>query len=181
MILLQETKNDHKEVFSVIENAFKNAEYTDNTEQYLVERLRNSDAFIPELSIVAEIDGKIVGHILLTRLKIRNQTNEFDSLALAPVSVLSEFQGKGIGGKLILESHKKAKELGFKSIVLLGHENYYPRFGYEQADKYGIELPFEIPKENCMVIELVENSKKQDYLYNFYNHRTIKTMNDTIQ
>ncbi|MEM0991954.1 MAG: N-acetyltransferase [Bacteroidota bacterium] len=130
---------------------------SDHKEQFLVERLRKSSAFISELSMVAEVGGKIVGHILLTKLKIKQETNEFDSLALAPVSVLPEFQGKGIGGKLILESHKKAKALGHKSIVLLGHEKYYPRFGYEQAAKYGIELPFEVPKENCMVIELVEN------------------------
>ena len=160
MIIRQENKNDHKEVFKVIKSAFKDAEFTDNTEQFLVDRLRKSDAFIPELSMIAEINGKIVGHILLTKLKIKNKSNVFDSLALAPVSVLPEYQGKGIGGKLIVGSHKKAKELGHKSIVLLGHENYYPRFGYEQADKYGIELPFKVPKENCMVIELIENGLK---------------------
>ena len=160
MIIRQENKNDHKEVFKVIKSAFKDAEFTDNTEQFLVDRLRKSDAFIPELSMIAEINGKIVGHILLTKLKIKNKSNVFDSLALAPVSVLPEYQGKGIGGKLIVDSHKKAKELGHKSIVLLGHENYYPRFGYEQADKYGIELPFKVPKENCMVIELIENGLK---------------------
>jgi predicted N-acetyltransferase YhbS len=160
MIIRQETKNDQNAVFSVIESAFKNVEIADHTEQFLVERLRTSDAFISELSLVAEIHGKTVGHILLTKLKIKNETTEFDALALAPVSVLPEFQGKGIGGKLILESHKKAKELGYKSIVLLGYEKYYPRFGYQNADKYGIELPFEVPKENCMVIELVENGLK---------------------
>jgi len=157
MIIRQENNNDFKDVFNVIEKAFKTEQFSDHKEQFLVERLRKSNAFIPELSLVAEIDGKIVGHILVTKLKIKNKTSEFDSLALAPVSVLPEFQGKGIGGKLIVESHKKAKELGHKSIVLLGHEKYYPRFGYEQADKYGIELPFEVPKENCMVIELTEN------------------------
>jgi predicted N-acetyltransferase YhbS len=160
LIIRQENKNDHKEVFKVIKSAFKDAEFTDNTEQFLVDRLRKSDAFIPELSMIAEINGKIVGHILLTKLKIKNKSNVFDSLALAPVSVLPEYQGKGIGGKLIVDSHKKAKELGHKSIVLLGHENYYPKFGYEQADKYGIELPFKVPKENCMVIELIENGLK---------------------
>ena len=158
MIIRQETIKDYKEVFNLIESAFKDAEFADNTEQFLVKRLRKSNAFIPELSLVAEIDGKIVGHILLTKLKVKNDTKKFDSLALAPVSVLPDFQGKGIGGKLIVESHKKkAKELGHKSIILLGHEKYYPRFGYKQADKFGIELPFEVPKENCMAIELVEN------------------------
>ncbi|PCJ91245.1 MAG: GNAT family N-acetyltransferase [Flavobacteriaceae bacterium] len=157
MTIRQEKDNDFKEVFNLIEKAFKTEKYSNHKEQFLVERLRKSDAFIPELSMVAEIDGKIVGHTLVTKLKIKNETNEFDSLALAPVSVLPEFQKRGIGEKLIVESHKKAKELGHKSIVLLGHENYYPRFGYEQADKYGIEIPFEVPKENCMVIELIEN------------------------
>ena len=153
----QEENDDFKEVFSLIEKAFKTEQFSDHKEQFLVERLRKSEVFIPEISMVAEIDEKIVGHILVIKLKIKNKTNEFDSLALAPVSVLPEYQNKGIGGKLIMEAHKKAKELGHKSIVLLGHEKYYPRFGYEQADKYGIELPFEVPKENCMVIELIEN------------------------
>lgn len=157
MNIRQENKNDHKEVFKVIESAFKNAAFTDHKEHFLVERLRASDAFIPELSLVAEVDGNIVGHILLTKIKIINDSDEHVSLALAPVSVLPEYQGKGIGGKLIIESHKRAIELGYTSIVLLGHKDYYPRFGYEQADNYGIELPFEVPKEKCMVIELVEN------------------------
>jgi predicted N-acetyltransferase YhbS len=153
----KEEPKDFEIVFNLIKKAFESEQMSDHKEQFLVERLRKSDAFIPELSIVAESDGKIVGHILITKLKIKNEANEFDSLALAPVSVLPEFQGKGIGGKLIVEAHKKATEIGHKSIVLLGHEEYYPRFGYELADKFGIELPFEVPKENCMVIELIEN------------------------
>lgn len=160
MNIRQETKNDYKAVFNLIKEAFKNEALSDHKEQFLVERLRKSDAFIPELSIVAEIDKKIVGYILTTKLKIKNESNEFESLALAPVSVLPEFQGKGIGGKLIIESHKKAKELGHKSIVLLGHENYYPKFGYQQADTFGIEFPFNVPKQNCMAVELIENGLK---------------------
>lgn len=160
MNLRQETKNDYKAVFNLIKEAFKNEALSEHKEQFLVERLRKSDAFIPELSIVAEIDKKIVGYILTTKLKIKNESNEFESLALAPVSVLPEFQGKGIGGKLIIESHKKAKELGHKSIVLLGHENYYPKFGYQQADTFGREFPFNVPKQNCMAVELIENGLK---------------------
>lgn len=160
-IIRQETIDDYKEVFNVVAMAFKDAEFADHSEQFLVERLRKSEAFIPELSMVAEVDGKIVGHILLTKIKIKNESAVFNSLALAPVSVLPTYQGKGIGASLIMESHKKAIELGYKSIVLLGHEKYYPRFGYERADKYGIELPFEVPKENCMVIALVEDGLKE--------------------
>ncbi|MCF2875810.1 MULTISPECIES: GNAT family N-acetyltransferase [unclassified Tenacibaculum] len=160
MNIRQERITDFKEVFSLIKEAFKDEQFSDHKEQFLVERLRKSEAFIPELSLVAEVDGKIVGHILITKLKIKNALNEFESLALAPVSVLPTYQKRGIGGKLIIEAHQKATGLGYKSIVLLGHENYYPRFGYKQASEYGIELPFEVPKENCMVIELVEDGLK---------------------
>lgn len=127
---------------------------SDHKEQFLVERLRKSRTFVPELSIVAEVGEKIVGHILLTKIKIKHGQSEFDSLALAPVSVLPGYQGKGVGKRLIEQAHKEARRLGYKSIVLLGHEKYYPRFGYLQADKFGIELPFEAPKENCMAVEL---------------------------
>ncbi|CAA9202095.1 hypothetical protein FLA105534_03926 [Flavobacterium bizetiae] len=155
--LRQETEQDHKSVFQVIQKAFENEEYSDHKEQFLVERLRKSNTFIPELSIVAEVDNKIVGHILLTKLEIENDIDTYESLALAPVSVLPEFQGKGVGSKLILYSHEVAKELGYKSIILLGHEKYYPRFGYELTNKYGIEMPFDVPAENCMVAVLAKN------------------------
>ncbi len=160
IIIRKEEEKDFKTVFNLIKKAFETDPLSDHKEQFLVERLRKSDAFIPELSIVAETQNKIVGHILLTKLKIKNTQKQFDSLALAPVSVLPEFQGKGIGSKLIKQAHEKAKELGHQSIVLLGHENYYPKFGYQQAHLFGIELPFDVPKENCMVIELTENGLK---------------------
>lgn len=156
----KEEIKDYKTVFHLIEKTFASEQMSDHKEQYLVERLRQSEAFIPELSLVAEIENKIVGHILLTKLKIKNKQNEFDSLALAPVSVLPEYQGKGIGAMLIKHAHKKAKALGHTSIVLLGHEHYYPRFGYKQADTFGIKLPFEVPKKNCMAIELIDNGLK---------------------
>lgn len=158
--LRQENKNDFESVFQLIEKAFEEEEYSDHKEQFLVERLRKSEAFIPELSIVAEIDNKIVGHILFTKLKIKNESQIFPSLALAPVSVLPQFQGKGIGSKLILYGHEIAKSLGYKSVILLGHQDYYPRFGYELCEKYNIKMPFDVPAENCMVIALIEDGLK---------------------
>ena len=156
----RENNGDLKEVFSLLREAFTTEDIDNPEEPFLVDRLRMSDDFIPELSLVAECEGKIVGHILLTKIKIKNKEYTFDSLALAPVSVLPEYQGKGIGGLLIKQAHKNAKKLGHKSIVLLGHENYYPRFGYQLTEKFGIHLPFEVPKENCMAVELVEGGLK---------------------
>ncbi|MEZ4687500.1 MAG: N-acetyltransferase [Bacteroidia bacterium] len=121
-------------------------------------RLRKSGAFVPALSIVAEQEGKLVGHILFTKIMIVNDRYSSPSLALAPVSVLPAYQGKGIGSTLIEHGHLIARQLGFESVVLLGHAEYYPRFGYERADTYGISLPFEVPPENVMVYALHEGA-----------------------
>ncbi len=156
----EETK-DYQKIFNLIEDAFKDEQYTDHQEQFLVERLRNSDSFIPALSLVAQVGDQIVGYILLTKIDIVDSNKAVaTSLALAPVAVKKNYQRKGIGGELIRAAHAKAKELGYKSVVLLGHENYYPRFGYIQSTKFGISLPFDVPEENCMAIELTENGLK---------------------
>nr|WP_293844767.1 N-acetyltransferase [uncultured Arsenicibacter sp.] len=161
MKIRKEEIKDYNEVFQLIENAFKDEEYTDHKEHFLVERLRKSESFVPELSIVAEIDNQIVGYILLTKIKIiDDKSKQVTSLALAPVAVLKKHQGKGVGGSLIRQAHQIAKELKFGSIILLGHEKYYPKFGYEMTKKYGIKLPFDVPDENCMLIELTENALK---------------------
>lgn len=159
--LRKENREDFESVFKLIEKAFEKEEYSDHKEQFLVERLRKSEAFIPELSIVAEVENKIVGHILFTKLQIVNELEVFESLALAPVSVLPEFQGKGIGAKLILYGHEIAERFGYQSVVLLGHDGYYPKFGYERCDKYNIKMPFDVPAENCMVISLVKDGLKR--------------------
>ena len=154
----QETEKDYKLSETVVEKAFKNAEYTDHKEQILVDKLRKSDVFIPELSLVAESNKEIIGHIMLTKLFIENEDNRYKSLALAPVSVLPEYQNKGVGSKLINQSIKIAKELGFKSVIVLGHDKYYPRFGFKTASIWGIKAPFDVPDEAFMALELEDNS-----------------------
>ncbi len=158
IIIRQETIQDYEWVDRVIQTAFTSLEISDHNEHHLVSRLRSSEAFIPELSLVAEIKDQIVGHILLTRIRIENETDSHQSLALAPVSVLPNFQGKGVGGALITKSHQIAKILGFGSIVLVGHAEYYPRFGYEVTTKYHIKLPFEAPEECCLIKPLTEQA-----------------------
>ena len=154
----QEEERDHQQVFQLTEEAFREMEHSDHQEQFLVEKLRKSNAFIPELSLVAEDEnGKIAGHILFTKIKIVNGSESFESLALAPVSVKPEFQNQGLGGRLITEGHRIARELGYQSVILIGHEKYYPRFGYEKTSNFGISFPFEIPEENGMALELVKN------------------------
>lgn len=150
--LRQETKDDFKEVFELNHIAFGQ-----ENEAKLVDALRkNQTAYIPELSIVATEKNKIVGHILFTKINIKDDIGNLnESLGLAPMAVRPELQKSGIGGQLIKKGFEVAKELGFKSVIVLGHEHYYPRFGFQPADKWKIKAPFEVPSNVFMAIELV--------------------------
>src|SRR5690606_21725230 len=127
-------------------------------EAMLVDRLRTSPAFIPDLSLVAveraasegEPDASIVGHILLTRAAVVGESREDEALALAPMAVLPEMQGRGIGSMLVRRALADAAALGHELVIVLGHPGYYPRFGFECASKYGICCPFEAPDEAFM-------------------------------
>ena len=152
----KEEKNDYEEVYNVVKTAFKKAKESDGNEQDLVVNLRNSDNFVPELSLVAKKDDKIVGYILFTKIQI----GKYEELALAPLAVLPEYQRQGIGSKLIKEGHKIAKEMGYHYVVVLGSDKYYPKFGYEKASKYGIKPPFDVPDENFMAIKLNDLSEE---------------------
>lgn len=154
MIIRKEKLEDYNIIYSVVKEAFKSAEYTDGNEQDLVNKLRKSEAYIPELSLVAEIDKKIVGHIMFTKVKI----NTHIALALAPLSVLPQYQKQGIGKALINEGHKIAKELGYEYSIVLGSEKYYPKMGYVTADTFKITAPFDVPKENFMAYKLNEKA-----------------------
>ena len=154
----KELTTDHLAVFNLIKKAFANETFSDHKEQFLVNRLRKSTAFIPELSIIAESNSQVVGHILLTKINIVNNQQSNPSLALAPISILPNFQKQGIGSKLIKYAHKKAIKMGYTSIILLGHPDYYTKFGYRPTENFGINLPFDVPKEYCMAIELINDS-----------------------
>lgn len=156
--ILRETLDDYSVVESVIEKAFKDAEHTDHSEQFLVQRLRKSEEFIKELSLVAVNEKEIVGYAMFTKMIIKNDNKEVESLALAPVAVLPEYQFKGIGSKLIERGLDIAKDLGFQSVIVLGHDKYYPRFGFEKASNYKIKAPFEVPDSAFMALELEKNS-----------------------
>lgn len=160
IIIRQENLVDIPQVQDLVEKAFKNAEYTDGSEHLLVEKLRRSKSFIPQLSLVASgVKNEITGHILFTPIQILREDGSFQqSLALAPVSVSPTYQNKGIGGLLINRGHDIAKELGFKSVILLGHPTYYPKFGYKPASLWNIKAPIDVPDEAFMAIELYPNS-----------------------
>lgn len=150
IVVRKEDKKDYKNIYKLNKSAFGQ-----ENESRLVEKIRNGSNFIPELSLIADIDGKIVGHILFSRVKIIKDPI-FEILALAPMAVLPEFQGKGVGSKLIKQGMEKAKELGFDSVIVLGHKDYYQRFGFKKASIWNIKCPFEVPDEAFMAVELID-------------------------
>ena len=158
----KENQFDYNRVFDLTQKAFETLEISDHNEGKLVEKLRKAPTFIDELSLVAEISGQVVGHILFTPIIIESGKQQYQSLVLAAVSVLPEFQKKGIGGLLIHAGHQKAIELGYQSAILLGHPDYYPRFGYKSASTFGIKTHLELPSDDVfMAVELTEGALSQ--------------------
>ena len=159
VIIREERQKDFEKINQVVKAAFKNVEQSDHTEHLLVEKLRKSQAYNPALSLVAQTpQGEIVGHLLLSKAHIINGSQSFEVLALAPLSVAPAFQRNSIGSKLIEAAHQRAKKLGYAAIVLLGHKDYYPRFGYKKASLFGVSFPFNAPDDCCMVAELRKNA-----------------------
>ena len=121
-------------------------------EARLVDGLRASTYFIPELSLVAVDASDVVGHILFSRIDIRTAEGVVPALALAPMAVLPAHQRHGIGSALIRRGLGECQRLGQRIVVVVGHPNYYPRFGFTSARAKGLEAPF--PDPVFMVQEL---------------------------
>jgi predicted N-acetyltransferase YhbS len=126
----------------------------------LVEKLRLNPYYIKELSLVAVVNSTVIGHILFFPIKIRSNSEAHASLALAPMAVLPDQQKKGIGGKLVRQGLKVAKQLGFKSVIVVGHKDYYPRFGFAPASKWRIRPPFDVPDASFLAISLRKDGLK---------------------
>jgi putative acetyltransferase len=158
MILRTEESSDYSSVYALTCEAFGGR----NDESLLIERIRASVYFVPELSIVAEIDNKIVGHLLLSRATVVEQERNHDVMVLAPVAVKPEYQKRGIGGSLIREGLHRCRTLGYGLVLLIGHPDYYPKFGFKPARSFQFELrQFEVPNEVFMVCELQEGEIKK--------------------
>lgn len=153
-----ERPDDVPTISDVVRRAYANVVYSDHREHLMIDRLRRTDAFNPALSLLAETGGEAVGHILLTKAHILGAQASVTTLALAPLSVVPEHQGSGVGKQLVRVAHQRAADLGFKSILLVGIPTYYRQFGYEPLSDYPITLPFDAPDDNCMILPLTPHA-----------------------
>jgi predicted N-acetyltransferase YhbS len=159
----KEQPEDYKAVYKIVKDAFSTVSYSDGTEQDYLEELRNKDYFIPELSLVAVCNGKIVGQIVLYEFTLTDSNGkEHIFLNLSPLSVHVDYFFKGIGSRLIKTACEKAAGMGYKAVFLCGEAAYYSRFGFIPTYKYGIFHTDDTTQNAdwCMAKELAEGSLK---------------------
>ncbi len=155
IITRDEQPDDTDSVQQVLKHAFGR-----ENESHLVARMRRLK--IAPISLVA-VDcsakrpvksDRIVGHIMFSPVTINNVAPSVPALGLAPVAVIPEYQRQGIGSILIESGLAKCRQHGVGVVVVLGHHNYYPRFGFRPAHARGLKCKYKSPPESFMVIEL---------------------------
>ena len=145
-----ETAEDIRAIDVVNLSAFEG-----DAEAHLVGTLRQSPGFVPGLSLVAEFNGRIVGHVLLSKVRYQDAQGERDILALAPMSVVPSQSHRGIGAELLQGAVSRARELGFPAIVVVGEPEYYGRFGFEPGARWRLQCTPPAPVEVITAMELV--------------------------
>lgn len=151
-----EMPSEFSQIHDLIKNAFATTEHSDHQEHFLVERLRQDPAFLPNLAWVAENEkDEIIGHILFSEAVIDDKK----VLALAPLSVRPDYQYQGVGTALINHAHDIIKTLDYPAVVVLGHPDYYAKFGYNNASEFGITAPFDVPDGVLRVWQIDKGEK----------------------
>ncbi|MBC1936693.1 N-acetyltransferase [Listeria grandensis] len=140
-------KEDRKAIRGVLEASFPTTAEAD-----LVDAITASKEYLPDLALVARVREEVVGFSLLSECFVGNEV----ILVLAPVAVKPEWQSRGVGKQLMEAGITKAKDTNYHCISVLGHETYYPRFGFKLAKDYQITAPFDVPDVNFMVYPLRE-------------------------
>ncbi len=132
---------DHRAVELLTREAFWGTEMPRCTEHLLVRRLREAPSLVPELDLVAVDDGVVVGHVIYTRAQVVGSDGASEVLTFGPLSVVPERQGTGVGSALMRHTLAEAARLGHRAVVVYGHPDYYPRFGFARGADVGITAP----------------------------------------
>lgn len=140
--LRKENTSDYRIVEEVTREAFWNHYIPGCSEHYIAHILREADGFIENLSLVAEADNQIVGSIMYSKAKILCDNEKMvPVVTFGPLSVLPDYQGNGVGGQLVSQTLKMAKDMGFNAVLITGDPEYYSKFGFVGAERYGIAMP----------------------------------------
>ena len=157
-----ETQKDYKDIVSLVLRSFKEGtNYSDGTDIVaLIEEIRVSPYYIPDLSFVAELDGIIVGHFLFSHFPLSQTAHgghidSGDIVMLAPVSVHADYFHRHVGITMLLQGIERVKEAGFKGITVEGDYNFYNRVGFKTSSEYNIFPTSGIPmnEPRCMMCQ----------------------------
>lgn len=140
-----EEDKDWTEVFAINEAAFGNT-----AEAVLVDKLRKKAS--PIISMVAEDGGSIVGHIMFSPAALSGHS-DVKLMGLAPMAIIPKHQNKGIGSDLVTEGLKQCRAMGYDAVIVLGHPEYYPRFGFKSAKIFDIISEYDVPDGTFMIVE----------------------------
>jgi putative acetyltransferase len=146
---------EHKADFSAIRQIHLAAFETD-AEANLVEALRESNVEI--ISLVAEHNESLIAHILFSRVELANNNPSVSIAGLAPMAVIPQYQRKGIGSQLVAAGIEACRAAGYSAIVVLGHPDFYPRFGFVPTVNYRIKSEYDVPENVFMIKELQEGA-----------------------
>ena len=159
MIIRLEKPNDYRKSEEVTREAFWNHHSPGCDEHYLLHMMREAEVYIPELAMVAEMDGEIAGHIAYAKSEIRGDNGKvFSVITFGPISVLPEYQGQGIGATLIRTTLDKARQMGFSAVIIYGDPAYYSRFGFLPARSFGVATAEDCWTPSLQGIELAEGA-----------------------
>jgi len=153
MSIRAEKKTDINHIWQINAEAFETKEEAD-----LVNTLRDSG--VPSISLVYEQNNELLGHILFTKVELVGDTSGLKLAGLAPMAVSPKFQNSGIGSSLIKAGIQQCINDGYDAIIVLGHPDYYPKFGFVPSVKYGIKTEYDVPENVFMVLEIKENVLK---------------------
>lgn len=162
IIIRPETQKDYKEIISLVLRSFQEGtNYSDGTDIIaLIEEIRVSEYYIPELSFVAELDGKIVGHFLFSHFPLSKTANgehidSKDIVMLAPVSVHADYFRQHVGVTMLELGIQKVREAGFKGITVEGNFHFYNRVGFKTSSEYHIypTSGYPMKEPRCMMCQ----------------------------
>ncbi|MEN8905571.1 MAG: N-acetyltransferase [Clostridiales bacterium] len=182
LIIRNEVKKDYRIVENITREAFWNLHAPGCDEHYLAHILRKHKDFVPELDLVAELEGNVVSNIMYTKSKLIDEEGKVKSiLTFGPLSVLPKYQYKGVGKTLLEHSFKKVLELGYDTIVIFGNPGNYISRGFKSCKKYNVCLENDVFPTAMLVKELrtgVLNGIKWKYfassVYNINKEEALK-------
>lgn len=138
IIIRKETEKDYKASELMTMRAFWNIHGAGCNEHYLLHIIRKSSDYLPELSRIAEVDGKIVGGIFYTKAKVIGKDKVYNIVTFGPLAVDPMYHSLGIGKKLFIKTAELVKQAGYKGICIFGEPDYYPKLGFKTCDNFGI-------------------------------------------